>query len=74
VTRVRRTRRPYQIVEGVPWYRHVISFRLHGQSGTRRLVRWSPGAPWIYDEVARELVGRFGARVVPGSVDVRLDP
>lgn len=43
--------------EGVPNYRHLISFRM--ANGRRvRWVRWSPGQPWIREELTRELVNR----------------
>ncbi len=46
-------------VEGVPYYRHRVRFTL--ADGRRRCwVRWSPGAHWVYEEVARELAGTFG--------------
>lgn len=46
-------------VEGVPYYRHRVRFQL--ADGRRRVwVRWSPGYPWIREEVGRELADRFG--------------
>ena len=68
--------------EGVPWYRHRVTFKL---TDGRRLVRHmhSPGAPWVYSEVARSLENEFGfsaepcgpPKVVPGSVRVEsVDP
>lgn len=48
-----------RIIEGVPYYRHRVRFQL--ADGRRRTwVRWSPGAHWVYQEVARELDDRFG--------------
>lgn len=59
-----------RIVEGVPWYRHVVRYSL--TDGTRRrMVRWSPGFPWIREEVGRELADRFGIEgIKPGSVSI----
>ena len=46
-------------IEGVPYYRFRVTFRL--SDGTRRRwVRWSPGWTWVYGEVGRELLERFG--------------
>jgi hypothetical protein len=37
------------------------------------MVRWSPGPPWVRDEVGRELVERFGVEgIKAGSVSIRL--
>lgn len=48
-----------RFVEGVPYYRHRVRFTL--ADGRRRSwVRWSPGYPWIREEVARELHDTFG--------------
>jgi hypothetical protein len=59
-----------KLVEGVPWYRFVIRFRL--LSGERRrMVRWSPGEPWIREEIARELSDRQLV-IKPGSVTYRM--
>lgn len=68
----------YRLVEGVPWFRYVVRFKLlSGASGAggrwRRVVRWSPGPPWIYGEIARELDARYGVeRIGRGSVSVRM--
>lgn len=51
------------ILEGVPYFRYVVRFRL-ADGRRRRLVRWSPGSPWVYEEVGRELAARFGANGV----------
>jgi hypothetical protein len=46
-------------VEGVPYHRFRVRFQL--ADGRRRSwVRWSPGSPWVYEEVGRELADRFG--------------
>lgn len=46
-----------RIVEGVPWYRFSVRFRT--VDGRRvRWMRWSPGAPWVYSEIERELEAR----------------
>lgn len=57
-------------VEGVPYYRFVVRYTLRtGQR--RRMVRWSPGFPWVREEIARELVERFGIEAIkPGSVTI----
>lgn len=47
------------IIEGVRYHQFRVTFRLTtGQR--RRWVRWSPGQPWVYEEVGRELFDRFG--------------
>lgn len=46
-------------LEGVPYYRFVARFRL-ADGRRRRIVRWSPGFPWVYDEIGRELLDRYG--------------
>lgn len=57
-------------IEGVPYERFVVRYTLtSGQR--RRMVRWSPGLPWIREEVARELCARFGLESIkPGSVTI----
>jgi hypothetical protein len=59
-------------IEGVPYYRHVVRYTLtSGQR--RRMVRWSPGAPWVYQEVGRELLERFGLEAIKlGSVTIEV--
>lgn len=62
--------RSVRMVEGAPYYRHRVRFQL--ADGRRRSwVRWSPGYPWIREEVGRELADRFGlAGVKPGSCTI----
>ncbi len=52
-----------RIVEGVPYFPHVVRFRL-ADGRRRRWVRYSPGYPWVREEVGRELMARFGAEGV----------
>lgn len=47
-------------IENVPYHRFVVTFRLV-DGRRRRWFRWSPGWPWVYEEVARELLETFGA-------------
>ena len=47
-------------VEGVPYRRFRVTFCM-SDGRRRRWVRWSPGFPWITDEVCRELVETIGA-------------
>jgi hypothetical protein len=45
------------MVEGVPWYPHRVRFRT--TDGKRHTwIHWSPGAPWVYSEVARYFADR----------------
>jgi hypothetical protein len=61
-------------IEGVPYYRHVMRFTL-ADGRQRRLVRWSPGHPWVHEEVGRELIDTYGEDGIrPGSCTIRLDP
>ena len=61
------------MVEGVPYYRHVVRFTL-ADGRRRRWVRWSPGAPWVTGEVLHELVDAFGRGAIkPGSVTIAKD-
>lgn len=57
-------------VEGVAYYRHRVRFTL--ADGRRRSwVRWSPGYPWIREEVGRELFETFGlSGIKPGSCTI----
>ena len=58
-------------VEGVPYLRYVVSYVL-ASGPRRRMVRWSPGYPWVRSEIARELVDRFGDDGIrPHSVTIR---
>ena len=44
-------------IEGVTYHRYRVRFRLI--DGRRRLwYRWSPGEPWVFSEIARELEER----------------
>ena len=52
-------RRSTKTIEGVTYYPFVVSFKL-ADGRRRRMIRWSPGYPWVYDEVGRELLDRFG--------------
>ena len=58
-------------IEGVPYHRFVIRYTLT-DGRRRRMVRWSPGFPWIREEIARELDATFGIEAIkPGSVTIR---
>ncbi len=59
-------------IEGVPYHRFVVRYTL--MSGKRRrLVRWSPGFPWVRTEVLRELDDRHGIEEIkPNSVTITL--
>lgn len=62
------------IVEGVPYHRFVVRFAL-ASGKRRRLVRWSPGFPWVREEVCRELIDRFGlSGIKRGSVRISVSP
>jgi len=58
------------IIEGVRYYRFRVTFRM--TTGQRRSwIRWSPGQPWVFEEVGRELLERFGiSGVKAGSCKV----
>ncbi len=58
-----------RVYEGVPYYRYVVTYTLT-DGRRRRMVRWSPGLPWLQSEVARELQD---VDVKPGS-NVRITP
>lgn len=60
-----------KIIEGVPWRRFRVRYRL--ANGRRRsMTRWSPGFPWIREEVVRELVDTGVIdQVKPGSCTIR---
>lgn len=59
-----------KMIENVQYHRFVVRYTLTtGQR--RRMVRWSPGYPWVREEVARELVTRFDLDgIKPGSVTI----
>jgi hypothetical protein len=60
-----------RIIEGVPYYPHVVTYTL-ATGQRRRMRRWSPGNPWVREEVARELIDRFGFEgIKQGSVSIR---
>ena len=59
-------------IEGVSYYAFVVRYTL-ADGRRRRMVRWSPGWPWVRDEVGRELVARFGVDgIKPRSVSIRM--
>lgn len=62
------------ILEGVRYHRFRVRYTL--ADGTRRsMVRWSPGNPWVREEVGRELLDAFGADGIrPHSVTIRHEP
>lgn len=60
-----------RMIEGVPYQRFRVRYTLASGS-RRRMMRWSPGFPWVRDEVGRELVDRFGLTGIrPHSVTIR---
>ena len=60
-----------RIIEGVSYYRFRIRYTLT-TGERRRMVRWSPGFPWIREEIGRELVERFGLEAIKaGSVTIQ---
>ena len=62
------------LLEGVPYHRYVVRYTL-ADGRRRRLVRWSPGFPFVYEEVGRELVDRFEVDGIrPGSVTITAAP
>ena len=62
-----------RVIEGVHYHRFIVRFVL-ADGRRRRWVRWSPGFPWVLDEVGRELDERFGMRgVKPGSATITRD-
>lgn len=63
-------------IEGVFYWPYVVRFTL-ANGKRRKLIRWSPGVPWVYSEVARELVDRYGLEgIKPNSATIRprIDP
>lgn len=47
------------VIEGVRYWRFQVIYRL-SDGRRRQLIRWSPGFPWVYKEVVRELLERHG--------------
>lgn len=47
----------YREIEGVRYWRFRVRFRL-ADGRVRVWTRWSPGFPWIREEIARELEAR----------------
>lgn len=59
------------LIEGVEYHKFRVSYTL-ADGMRRRMVRWSPGYPWVREEIARELVERFGLDgIKAGSVTIR---
>jgi hypothetical protein len=59
-----------KMVEGVPYVKFVVRYTL-ADGKRRRMMRWSPGMPWVRYEIGRELVERFGVEgIKPGSVTI----
>jgi hypothetical protein len=59
-----------RFVENVPYMRYLVRYTL-ATGQRRRMVRWSPGGRFVYEEVARELSERFGIEgIKPGSVTI----
>lgn len=57
-------------VENVPYYRFRIRYTL-ATGQRRRMFRWSPGFPWVRDEIGRELLERYTLDgIKPGSVTI----
>ncbi len=61
-------------IEGVRYYPFRVRYTL--ADGRRRsMIRWSPGPPWVREEVARELTDRFELDgIKAGSVSIRRLP
>lgn len=58
-------------IEGVPYHRFVVRYTL-ADGRRRRMIRWSPGFPWVREEIARELLDSVGLEgIKPGSVTIR---
>ncbi len=56
-------------IEGVQYFPFLVKFTL--ADGRRRVwTRWSPGRPWVSEEVSRELNDRFTERELPRSSKV----
>ncbi len=58
-------------IEGVPYHKFRVRYTL--ADGRRRcIVRWSPGLPWVREEIARELADSVGLdNIKPGSATIR---
>lgn len=60
-----------RMIENVPWYPFAVRYRL-ADGRLRRRLHWSPGYPWVYDEVGRGLLDQYGEHgVMPGSCVIR---
>lgn len=62
-----------RMIEGVEYHRYLVRFsvRANGRWLRRRLVHWSPGYPWIMEEVARGLGALYGLdNIKPQSVTI----
>lgn len=60
-----------RVIEGVTYYPFLVRFTL-ADGKRRRIVRWSPGDPWVRDEIGRELVERYGLEgIKERSVTIR---
>ena len=58
-------------IEGVPYHRFVVRYTL-SDGRRRRMIRWSPGFPWVRTEVLRELDDRHGIEAIKhNSVTIR---
>lgn len=58
------------LIEGVRYYPFIVRYRL-ADGRRRRMRRWSPGFPWVREEVARELQDRFDVTdIQAGSVRI----
>lgn len=58
-------------IEGVRYVPFLVRYTL-ADGRRRRMVRWSPGFPWVRSEVGRELDERFGIEnIKPHSVTIR---
>jgi len=58
-------------IEGVTYYRFAVRFTL-ADGRRRRRYYWSPGFPWVYDEVGQSLLNEFGLEgIKPHSCTIR---
>lgn len=61
-------------IEHVRYERFVVRFTL-ADGRRRRIVRWSPGPPWVRDEVGRELLDTYGLEgIKPKSCTITHEP